>query len=569
MRIIRLFVAVTLLFTGSSAFASEWLKLTSPNFELFTTTSEKKGREAILYFEQVRDLFLRMRPTSLANPLPVRLIAFQNEKEYGRFRINEFASAYYIGGDTRDYIVLGDIAPEHFPVAVHEYSHLLVQHTGLKLPRWLDEGLAEVNSTMHPEGSRVTIGSLIPSRMQTLIRNKWMSLEALIAVNYKSPEYNEKSKAGIFYAQSWLLTHMLYLSDAYRPKFAAFLTRLSATNSSETSFREIYGKSLVDVSKDLESYAGSNAVNIAVFEGKLQTPSERPVAQAASDLEAGIVQADLLNHLRKLAEATAIYDRLARENPKSWEVEQALGYLAWRAGQNEPARQHFGRAVDLGCTDGQAYFDYAKLLQGDRANDAVLKSVLAKALELRPDLTEARLLLGFHLYNTHDYPAAIDQLGKVKKVAPDRIASYFQVLAYSQLELGNRSAARPHAEKARENARTPEEIAQAEELLRFINSNTEGNSAPAISAAEVLSTEGSLQSVECLGQKTKIHIVAGGRPHTFLIADPSQVQMKKPVTLEIVCGEQRGEPVLVVYTLNTDASLNAEGIVKTLEIKSR
>ncbi len=562
MRTIGILIAAALLLPGSNAFAAEWLKLTSPNFELFTTTSEKKGREAILYFEQVRDLFLRIRPGSLVNPLPVRLIAFQSEKEYKRFRINEFASAYYIGGDTRDYIVMGDIAAEHFPVAVHEYSHLLIQHAGLKLPRWLDEGWADVNSTMHPEGPRVTIGSLIPGRMQTLNQNKWMSLEALTAVAHDSPEYNEKSKAGVFYAQSWLLTHMLYLSNTYRPRFSAFLASVIATNSSEAAFRDVYGKSLVDVKKDLESYASSNSINIAVFEGKLEKPSERPLAQPASDLEAGIVQADLLNHLRKPVEAKAIYDRLARDNPKSWEVEQALGYLAWRAGRNESAKQHFARAVDLGCNDGQAYFDYAKLLQGDGANDAVLTSVLTKALELRPGLSDARLLLGFHYYNTHDYHRAIDQLGRVKNVAPDRAASYFQVLAYSQLELGNTSGARPHAEKAREYARTPEEITKAGELLKFINGDV-------VPPSQELRAEGALQAVECLGQKTKIHIVAEGRHRTFLIADPSKVQMKKPGTLEIVCGEQKGEPVLVEYTLNTDASLNAEGIVRTVEIKSK
>lgn len=563
MRIFEILIAVALLFfSGRNASAASWLKLTSPNFELFTTTSEKKGREAILYFEQVRDLFLRIRPGSLANPLPVRLIAFQSEKEYKRFRINEFASAYYIGGDTRDYIVMGDIAADHFPVAVHEYSHLLIQHAGLKLPRWLDEGWADVNSTMLPEGSRITIGSLIPGRMRTLNENKWMGMEALLAVAHDSPEYNEKGKAGVFYAQSWLLTHMLYLSNTYRPQFSIFLARVIATNSSESAFREVYGKSLVDVSKDLEAYAVSNSVNIAVFEGKLEKPSERPLAQPASDLEAGIVQADLLNYLRKPVEAKAIYDRLALDNPKSWEVEQALGYLAWRAGQTQAAKQHFAQSVNLGCKDGQAYFDYAKLLQGERANDALLKSVLTKAVELRPDLTDARLLLGFHYYNLHEFPNAIDQLGKVKNVPPERAASFFQVLAYSQLEMGNKTAARSHAEKAREYAKSADEINKADELLRFTNSE------PVLPARE-FHAEGTLQAVECLGQKTKIHIVAEGRPRTFLIADSSQVHVKKPATLEIVCGEQKGEPILVEYTLNTDALLNADGIVRALEIKSR
>jgi len=548
-------MAAAFLLSGGNLFAAEWLKLTTPNFELFTTTTEKKGRGAILYFEKVRDLFLRMYPGSLVNPLPVRLIGFQSEKEYKRFRFNEFAAAYYIGGDTRDYIVMSDIAADHFPVAVHEYSHLLIQHAGLKLPRWLDEGWADLNSTINPEGSGITIGSLIPARMRDLNQMKWMSLEALTAVGPDSPEYNEQSKAGIFYAQSWLLTHMLYLSNDYRPKVSAFFTKVT-TSSSEAAFREVYGKSLTEVRKDMEEYVSSNTVNVAFFDAKAQKSSERPVAQPASDLEAGLVQADLLNHIRKPAEAKEIYSRLARENPRSWEVEQALGYMAWRNHENDAAKQHFARAVEFGSTDGQTLFDYAKLLQGDRANDALMKAVLTQAIELRPDLIEARLLLGIHNYNTHDYSGAIDQLGKVKKVPPERALSFFTVLAYSQLELGDRTAARPNAEKARQYATTADEIRKAEDLLKFVNAEPD------------LRAEGTLQRVECLGAQVKVHILAEGKQRTFLIADPSRMHLKKEGALEIVCGEQRGEHVLVEYGVNTDASLNAEGIVHKMEIGS-
>jgi Flp pilus assembly protein TadD len=559
---IKVLIAIFLLWPGSTALAAGWIKLTSPNFELFTTANEKRGREAILYFEQVRDLFLRIRPGSLANPLPVRLIAFQNEKEYKRFRINEFASAYYMGGDTRDYIVMGDVGAEHFPVAVHEYTHLLTKHAGLKLPRWLDEGWADVNSTMHPEGPRITIGSLFAGRVQTLNNNKWMSIEALVSVDHNSPEYNERSKAGMFYAQSWLLTHMLYLSDGYRPKFAAFVNKLMATNSSETAFREVYGKSFADVKKDLEFYFNSGSMNVAVFDAKMEKPSERPVAQPSSDLESGLVQADLLTHLRKQGEAKIIYDRLAGENPKSWEVEQALAYLAWRAGEIEPAKLHFGRAAELGSNDGQAYLDYAKLLQGDRAKDESLKRVLMKAVELRPDLTDARMLLGFHCYNTHDFKGAVEHLEKIKEVTPDRAVSFFQALAYSQIELGNPEEARRLAERARQSAKSQVEIQNSEALLKVIN----GNPVP---ESHRLHVEGTLQGLECLGTQVKIHVLSGGSRRTFLIADPTKVQLTKPEGLEFICGDQKGEPVLVEYTVNTDASLNAEGIVRSLEIKRK
>lgn len=568
MRTLRVIIAAALLLSCRSAFAAGWLKITSPNFELFTTTSEKKGREAILYFEQVRDLFLRIRPTSLLDPLPVRLIAFQSEKDYKRFRMNEFAAAYYLGGNTRDYIVMGDISAEHYPMAVHEYSHLLVKHAGLKLPRWLDEGWADVNSTVEPHGSKVMIGSLLKPRVYTLNQNKWMSLEALTSVNYDSPEYNDKDKAGIFYAQSWLLTHMLYLSNDYRPQFSAFLNRLMATNSSVTAFRDVYGKSLVDVRKDLESYMRDGSINVAVFDAKLEKSSEVPVAQPASDLEAGLVQADLLTHLSRRDEASAIYQRLANDYPKSWEVEQALGYLAWRKSEIEAAKGHFGRAKQLGSTDGKLYLDYAKLLQGDPSSDALMMTVLLKAVDLRPDLTDARLLLGFHCYNTHDYKGAIEHLGKVKKIEPERASSFFQVLSFSQLQLGNRQAAKQEAEKARSSAKTPTEIQKTEELLKLLNDGPI-QPAPALPSGPTSRVEGTLQGIECSSETPRVHILANGEKLVFVIADSGKVQIAKPAEFDIICGEQKGEPVTVEYTKNTDGTSNVKGFVQRLEIRAK
>ena len=55
--------------------AEQWTKLTSSHFELYTTAGERKGREALLYFEQVRDFSNRTR--SSGKPVPnarVRII---------------------------------------------------------------------------------------------------------------------------------------------------------------------------------------------------------------------------------------------------------------------------------------------------------------------------------------------------------------------------------------------------------------------------------------------------------------------------------------------------------------
>src|SRR5256885_7637456 len=111
------------IFAASAATAAEqWIRLTSPRFELYTTAGKRKGREAILYFEQVRDFFGRARgdakPVTTA---PVRIIAFRSDREYKPYRISESAEAFYLGGYDRDYIVMRALTEESYPVAVHEF----------------------------------------------------------------------------------------------------------------------------------------------------------------------------------------------------------------------------------------------------------------------------------------------------------------------------------------------------------------------------------------------------------------------------------------------------------------
>src|SRR4030088_802862 len=103
-------------FTASVATAAEqWLKLTSAHFELYTTAGEKKGREAILYFEQVRDFFGKARGDAKpVTTVPVRIIAFRSDKEYKPYRINESAEAFYLDGYDRDYIVMRAITEESY-----------------------------------------------------------------------------------------------------------------------------------------------------------------------------------------------------------------------------------------------------------------------------------------------------------------------------------------------------------------------------------------------------------------------------------------------------------------------
>ena len=474
----RLALLLTLTSPQVGFAAEQWLRINSSNFELFTTAGEKKGREAILYFEQVRSLFAKLNKSGHAPAFPVRIIAFRTDKEYTPYRINDFAAAYYMGGHDRDYIVMKSIDPELYPVAIHEYVHLIVKHSGLPLPVWLNEGFADLYSTMKPFGKQVIVGIPYVGRMRELQVSKWLTLDALLAVDHGSPLYNEKQKAGVFYAESWALTHMLYLSSDYWKRFPDFLAAIKPGSSQASVFQQVYGKSLAQVRTDLERYMRGDRFNGQYVDVTLEKSAESPEIRPASPLESGLALADLLAGTRKREEAKAAYESLARANPKDPEIELAMAYLAWMGSDHEEVKRHFARAIELGTTNAKVHFDYAMMLQGQEGKDPEIMALLRKAVELKPDLVEAHYMLGFYASNAGRFGEAVVHLREVKKLEKDQALPYFRTLAFAFYKLGQPEEAKKNAESALKFATEPKDIERAKEFLAFLTQAPSKQAAP-------------------------------------------------------------------------------------------
>src|SRR5436189_2148418 len=101
------FRAATLLVIAVRAVAADkdpWVRITSPNFELFTTAGERAGRDLVKHFEQVRSFFVQRFGRESDSTRKARVILFRSGKEYEPYRPNEFASAFYQPGEYRDFI---------------------------------------------------------------------------------------------------------------------------------------------------------------------------------------------------------------------------------------------------------------------------------------------------------------------------------------------------------------------------------------------------------------------------------------------------------------------------------
>src|SRR5579863_5812956 len=182
--------ALLVLGSLSAAPADPWLRINSAHFELFTTAGERHGREAIRHLERVRSFFQQAFGLLPRDGNPVQIVAFRTEKEYEPYRFNQVANAYFVSGLDHDFIVMQNASSEHYPVAVHEYTHLLIHQMG-RIPQWLNEGLAELYSNLETRESDVLVGRPIEGRTAVLATQPWLPLNEVIATDEHSPLYNE------------------------------------------------------------------------------------------------------------------------------------------------------------------------------------------------------------------------------------------------------------------------------------------------------------------------------------------------------------------------------------------
>ena len=122
----------------------------------------------------------------------------------------------------------GDQHGDEREIIYHEYIHYVMHNNYAALPLWLHEGLAEYYSTFQVARDEARIGLPVPAHVLWLRQHTLIPLATLFAVDERSPEYNETSRRGGFYAESWALVHYLISGSPERRRQAAEYLRLRA-----------------------------------------------------------------------------------------------------------------------------------------------------------------------------------------------------------------------------------------------------------------------------------------------------------------------------------------------------
>lgn len=470
---------------GVASGSDGWSAFSSSHFRLLTAANAAAATQALDLLERTHDALAEANLFRVATQTQVTILAFRSEAEFAPYRPQPGVLALFQHKRSGDFIVLQSLAPENYPAAVHEYIHFLIARSGLKLPLWLNEGMADTYSSIRFRQSGFVIGSAPAGRLESLQVGGTVSLQTLFSADRHSAFYNSAQPAYLFYAESWALAHMLMFDDVYSHGFPQFLVRISAGIPAPECFRAVYDKSVDEVTADLSHHIQrSMATRFYPLAGSHIRWAPEPLPVSAGQVETMLANVLAANPARQ-TEAEERLTALSQQFPGDPEPEESLGDLALRRNDPEQARVHFVRAAERKSNNPDVLYQAARLQQAAAAPDSQVIELLERLLAIQPQNESARLNLAVLAARQQDYSRAVSALSAMQSVSPDDAFTYFYTLAYCQARLKRFDMARKQGRQALNLAASPDQQRQAENLLRYSElasgrSDVTGVSTPAL-----------------------------------------------------------------------------------------
>jgi len=550
-----------------AALKDRWEKIGTPDFELYTNAGDTAAREALENLQQVRGFFLKASPLPLLDQFPVRIIVFKAPEQLEQYTLSAAQTAFFVSSARRDFIAMSD-SPHQYREAIHEYMHLIVRHSGLRLPTWLNEGWSEVYSTLRPVDDGVAVGDLIDGRIHTLNFGKWLDIDTLTSIDPHSATYRGKGDdTEMFYAESWALAHMLFLAPDYTDSFPKFLIAIHQGKNFSDACEAAYGKSGAAVYADLLKYFQRRKMYGKVYKAPLGKKSPDLEISKVDPFDARLMLADLLAAIGRHAEARQEYAELGKMLPNRFEIAESLGYLASSERNSPLAREQFERAFAAGDADPRMCLQLAVLEREAKQPADRIVAPLERALQSKPGYTDALLELGLAHIAARDYESGVAALLKIDKVTPDRATPVYSALAYGYFETGDLARARRDAETAKRYAADAGEAQRLDGMLEMIEARAKSPFAPQ-PGEKPLRVEGALRQIDCSSGGNRLILTIGNRLMVFELPDSKAVEFihaSGPGTLSVACGPQKPVWLTVEYAASSVMDRAIAGVVRRIE----
>jgi tetratricopeptide (TPR) repeat protein len=600
--------------------AEVWRRVTSENFTFVGNAGEGELRRMAARLEQFRRAFAHLFPEVRAgSDTPTTVVVFRNAGSYAPFRPNGDAAGFFQPGENVNYIALTAERRDSEGAGAtlfHEYVHLLVR-TGLpRAPLWLSEGLAEVCATLDISdgGRRIRVGRALAQHARTLRTRALIPLPTLLAVRHDSPHYTVGEKRGLFYAQSWALTHYLLFGRGGERRDALWRYAETAGKGADAgrSFASAFGATPEELEQELATYAGRGhfAGRELRFDERL-TPDAEARVEKMSAAGALAQLGDLLLHLNRHDDAETYLKRALALDARLSEARASLGMLRVRQGRVEEALAELEAAVALAASSPLAHYSYALGLSRARAGldptgrylpetETRLREHLERAIELAPRYADAHELLALVELGAGNLERAEALLRRASTLAPARAGRHALTLAQVSAQRGDYAQARRLLDAVARDALDERVRARVVELLESVRRQEETDARRGRGGGEETEDEtaafepppvsairpkaegqeqalGDLVVVECTADEVFLHLQVAGRTlrfHAnnferipFVSYDPAMARGKGR---RLSCGERTAaNHVLLTYRPTTGARVQSDGEVVAVDFVPR
>ncbi|WP_199553506.1 hypothetical protein [Sandaracinobacteroides hominis] len=413
----------------ASPLLAGWVRADSEHFRVFGDTSEDRVIERAAVLEDFHRLLVDVTGRNLpagAPPLDVFLVDRISDATPWRKLAPNVAGFYRADNGRISAVALdrgpatgGDLGGQE--ILLHEYAHHFLLGSGrLGYPAWYVEGFAEYFATAGFSPDRIELGQVSSNRAAWLSKGNWLPLEQLLS----NQTTGQAAGSGMFYAQSWLLTHYLFRSPGMREKLIAYLKATGAGDDPVAAFRAHIDPDLPGFQLKLRRYLETRAT-YSSFDRPAATRSGIRVTQLPPSSESLLLPMVALEHgIAPSAGPEALRDirRLAAQEPPDDLSRRALALAELQYGNAATAAARLDAllATHPGDPDLLRWRATAARLAGGNAGAEQARGWLSKAYAAAP--SDWRTLHAWaRLYRPVDGPLppqALEVLLRAHQLAP-------------------------------------------------------------------------------------------------------------------------------------------------------
>lgn len=285
-RLASAILLVSLTLAVSAHAEATWLRADTPRFTIYSMGSERNLRtyaeRAELMDATFWEVYGLQRPPP-SRKLPIYLVDKPATLRLVSPGLAEDVVGFYSAGSGEIFAMgLGGVDNDY--ILRHEYAHhLMLQNFPYGYPAWLVEGYAEYFMGTTVEDSSIKVGFAPLGRSAELNDQPWLPWKDVLTKRVNDIPH---AQTGLFYAQSWLLTHYL-LSDPERSKqLQAYLTAIGQGRPSVDAMEAATGMKGDAWDRRLVAYGGGQMPYVQFK--KSQFPAApitiTPLSKGVSDL---------------------------------------------------------------------------------------------------------------------------------------------------------------------------------------------------------------------------------------------------------------------------------------------